>query len=339
MKKQILICCISIFIVNSMYSQKDPLKIYFGIYVKNMVIEEKGKSKSNRFSADAYWWMRYQYPKDTSAVSEIENIEFVNADISEDAVDERHITVDSITGDKTMYLTGHLKGDFLYFPNYRYYPFDKLVLSLIIENKNLTSQVYELIPDSSSYDGKEEKIMGIANDINFPNFKILESRFIRSQKNYETNFGDLRFPKHLNYSRLNFSVVIERNSYPFLLKILIPVALITLMGYLVFFVPAAKLEVAVGLTVTSLLSCIAVQLTMTSDIPVSGYLIASDKIFYLSYVLISYAMVQTILTYNFQKRKKNKLATVIEYISRWLYPVAFIGGLILIILTAKYSTI
>ena len=271
--------------------------IHYGVYVKNIMLEERAKEKSNRFTIDFYWWMRYKMPKDSSLMKEIENI---------------------------VYVTGHMKGDFVFYPNYHYYPLDKLVLPIIVESKNLVSERYQLVADTASYEKSAEHILGIADDIEIPSFTITGSRYQNGEKIYETNFGDLRFQTHLKYSRLNFEIILERKSVTFLLKILIPIILITLMAYLVFFVPAAQLEVAVGLTVTSLLSCIALQLTLSGEIPVTGYLIASDKIFYLSYFLITCAMIQTVYTFNLQKRKKERFADQLEVAARWIYPIIFI---------------
>jgi hypothetical protein len=54
---------------------------------------------------------------------------------------------------------------------------------------------------------------------------------------------------------------------------------------MVFFLPGAELEVAVGLTVTSLLTCVAIQLTVVPGLPSIGYVATSDLIFYLAYLL------------------------------------------------------
>jgi hypothetical protein len=332
MKEFLLFACVFLFTYLTTNAQLKPTKIYYGIYVKNIMLEERAKEKSNRFTINAYWWMRYEMPEDSSVLKEIENIEFVNSDIHENEIDEKNIFFDSLTQKKVVYVTGHMKGDFVFYPNYKYYPQDKLILPVTVESKNLVSEKYQLIPDTSSYEMSSEKIMGIANDIEIPGFKITKSRYKNDEKIYETNFGDLRFQTHLKYSRLNFEIILERESTTFLLKLLIPVVLITLMAYLVFFVPASKLEVAVGLTVTSLLSCIALQLTLSGEIPVTGYLNSSDKIFYLSYALITFAMIQTVYTYNLQKRHKIKLATKLEILSRWVYPAIFVLIVSIIIL-------
>lgn len=329
--KKTLICSILIFcFISNLNAANDSTKIYFGLYVKNIILSDK----SNVFNADIYWWLRYPMPKDTALVHEIENIEFVNAENQDNSIDDRHTFYDSSLKKTFVYITGHLKGDFFFYAKYEHYPFDKLILPFNIESKNLTSNVFHLIADTTSYDKSTSRILGVANDIELPNFQIKGSKYVSGEKNYETNFGDVRFSSHLNYSRISFLVVVERKSTTFLLKILVPIILITLMAYLVFFVPPSNLEVAVGLTVTSLLACIALQLNIGNDIPSTGYLISSDKIFYLSYTLITFAMIQTVLNYNFEKSGKKKLARKLEIISRFVYPSIFIVGLMVIIIKA-----
>lgn len=337
MKKNILYTILIVFACLKTQAQNSPLKIYYGLYIKNIMLEERAKEKSNRFNVDAYWWMRYEIPQDTSLIKEIENIEFINSEILENEIDERTVFIDSATGKKIAYITGHMKGDFIFYPNYRYYPMDKLVLPITIESKNLLSEEYQLIADTASYERSSEKIMGVSNEVEIPSFVLTDSRYRSNEKIYETNFGDLRFQSHLKYSRLNFEIILERKTTTFLFKILIPIILITLMAYLVFFIQGSKLEVAAALTVTSLLSCIALQLTLSNEIPVTGYLIASDKIFYLSYALITFAMIETVYTYNLGTTHKIKLAHKIEVVCRWIFPIVFIAVTLLVILMGIFS--
>ena len=67
--------------------------------------------------------------------------------------------------------------------------------------------------------------------------------------------------------------------------------------YFVFFLPAEKLDIAAGLTVTSLLSAIAFQTAMSTDIPAIGSITYIDKVFYTCYFLIALSMAQSLITY------------------------------------------
>ena len=119
---------------------------------------------------------------------------------------------------------------------------------------------------------------------------------------------------------------------PYVVKMLIPLLIILLLTYLVFFVPAQELEVAAGLTVTSVLACIAFQFTLAANMPDVGYIITSDHIFHLSYLLIMLTMAKTVLTFNLEKSGKGELSKRIERWARVVYPGGFLLGMLLILL-------
>jgi hypothetical protein len=125
-------------------------------------------------------------------------------------------------------------------------------------------------------------------------------------------------------------IELQRHFGPYLLKIMIPLLIILTLSYLVFFVPAAQLDVAAGLTVTSLLACIAFQWTVNDGLPNIGYIVTSDRIFHMSYALIMSAMAHTVYTFNLERSGRTALAERLELICRWAFPVAFILGISLI---------
>jgi hypothetical protein len=81
-------------------------------------------------------------------------------------------------------------------------------------------------------------------------------------------------------------------------------------------------------SVTSLITAIAFQWTISDDLPEVGYFTKVDKVYYLGYFLIMSAIVQTIYTYNLEQRGEIKLATTLEVLGRVLFPVIFILGLL-----------
>jgi hypothetical protein len=119
---------------------------------------------------------------------------------------------------------------------------------------------------------------------------------------------------------------------PLITKLIIPLAIILFLVYFVFFIPADKIDIAAGLTVTSLLSAIAFQLSVNSDLPDIGYIIYVDKVFYSCYFLIAISMAESLYTFYLDKsgdEKKMNLALKIDVVSRFLFPVIFIGSVYL----------
>ena len=116
-------------------------------------------------------------------------------------------------------------------------------------------------------------------------------------------------------------------------KISLPLLVVLILAYLVFFIPDHEIGTASGLTVTALLAAIAFQWTINDSLPKVSYLTTIDKIFYLVYAYIFYAMAQTILTFNISRKGEywQNISNKIEIHSRYLFPLTF--GLLLYLFT------
>jgi hypothetical protein len=83
-----------------------------------------------------------------------------------------------------------------------------------------------------------------------------------------------------------------------------------------------------------LLAGIAFQWTISDSLPKVSYYTIVDKIFYLVYFYIFYAMAQTVVTFNLSdgNEKTKRISNTIEYYSRWLFPLTFFIALLIILL-------
>lgn len=322
--KKLFSACFFFLIISQIHAATKVGK--FGLYIKNLYLDEA----KCVFHADLYWWLKFDHNGDTSDIGDLCKLEFVNSERFENTIYEKNVD------DKQVYLNGYYSGDFRYYPSYKFYPFDKQTLKFQVENITLNTDSLLLVPDIKAFDLHGNKNLSIDPNIILPGYTLLQPGYHTSKKIYNTNFGDENYGTNLAYSRLEYWIQIKRHSKGFIVKILIPNILILIMAYLVFFVPAKELEVAVGLTVTSLLASIALQLSISNGLPNVGYLITSDKIFYLFYLLITAAMVQTVWSNNLQKNNNIALAARLDTIGRFLYPVVFLAGILLICFEYKF---
>ena len=285
------------------------------------------------FLADFYWWIRYPKPASEKDRKLAEALEFVNGDLGtaaevlEKEVQERK-TIPGPAGDEA-YVGFRTIGRFYFDADFRRYPFDRQRLPIVIEHEVLTIEELELIDDEDSYrqaSGSEER-WGLAPSLRVPDLEIERATRAFTTQEYRTNFGDTTFrDASTSFARVTFTIETARNYGAYLNKILIPLLIILVLAYLVFFVPARDLDVAVGLTVTSILACIAFQLTVSGDLPNIGYIVTSDRIFHLCYFLIMTAMAETVYTHNLEKRGHKRAADTIEHWARYLYPASLILG-------------
>ena len=121
-----------------------------------------------------------------------------------------------------------------------------------------------------------------------------------------------------------------RNPWGVLIKIAFPLFIVLFLAYLVFFIPDYEIGTSSSLTVTSLLAAIAFQWTMNDSLPRVSYLTVIDKIFYIVYLFVFYAMTQTIVTFNLSKGTDGQKAFSerLEAWSRVLYPITFVVSVV-----------
>lgn len=319
----------------SQEEKKDVIKVTYGLFLKKVV----PNFKEGTFYSEFYWWIKFKNDTTKSGWSndDIINIEYVNACQSEIGSSAAEIQETKVIGENEYYFTGYHQGDFYFNPDYSSYPFDIQILNITIENSLIPSNELIFIVDTTSFleSGADKNFFGLSNDllkVKSTNFNISRTDISTLTGLYNSNFGDPEFPSQSSYSRLNIGVFINRSFVPFITKLIIPLAIILFLVYFVFFIPADKIDIAAGLTVTSLLSAIAFQLSVNSDLPEIGYIIYVDKVFYSCYFLIAISMAESLYTFYLDKsgdERKIKLAERIDLASRYLFPVIFIASIYL----------
>jgi hypothetical protein len=294
------------------------------------------------FLVDFYWWIRYPKAASEEDRKLVEALEFVNGNLGvapgaratllEHETQQRK-TIPGPNGDEE-YVSFRTIGRFYFTADFRTYPFDRQRLPIVIEHEVLTDGELELVDDEESYrdSGVSDQRWGLAPTVSVADLEIDRATRAFTTQEYRTNFGDTTIrERSTRFARVTFTIEATRDSRSYLIKILIPLLIILMLAYLVFFVPARDLDVAVGLTVTSVLACIAFQLTVANDLPNIGYVVTSDRIFHLCYFLIMTAMAETVYTHNLEKRGLERTAARIEQWARYLYPVLFLLGLLAIV--------
>ncbi len=320
----LLVSCFSIFSAHSQAAADTSIKVHFGIYFKSLSMD----NSTGVFDADFYWWIRFKKTNKPELDSNIVNFEYVNGiNVTKD-IDEKKEIINS-KGDTMSYVTGRTHGQFRFHPDNKNYPMDVQQLQIIIENVTEAASACTMLPDTGTESNYASTKIQQQTEIQIPNMSISDLYYRNDSTLYNTNFGDITWPPNTYYSSLNYIVKVKRNYIGYIFKILIPLLIILLMSYLVFFIPPYNIEVVSGLSVTSLLSAIAIQIAITE--PVCDYPMISNKIYYLSYFLITITMAHNIYTYNLHRNKKFKLCKRLELYGKILFPVIFVIGLIIIL--------
>jgi Neurotransmitter-gated ion-channel ligand binding domain/Neurotransmitter-gated ion-channel transmembrane region len=116
-------------------------------------------------------------------------------------------------------------------------------------------------------------------------------------------------------------------------KLGLPLTLIVLMAYGVYFLPPSALSQQIGLGMTSMLTLIAYMLTLGSTLPHIAYLTRADRFFVGSAILVFVGLVKAIVT---TVLAQSPAAHIVERADRWgrrIYPLAMLANFALAFLT------
>jgi hypothetical protein len=307
--------------------KSEPIICKTGVYIKTVRIHQADEL----FEVLFYWWIRVDSVDVNGDYSHVSNIEFINAE-AETEVD--YDTLDPVT--QTYLVVGRCKASIPYKADFRRFPYDIQSLVIAIENKvdNVDNIIF--VPDNLTLPINSIEHSNI-EILNGNQFSIKELTARQANYVYETNFGDPAIEGFDQYSRMEFVISVDRDPMGLMQKIALPLLVVLILSYLVFFIPDYEIGTASALTVTALLAAIAFQWTLNDALPKVSYLTMVDKIFYLVYVYIFYAMAQTVFSFNLNKQGEQlmdtdpikakaiqNLSDRIEWHSRYLFPLTFV---------------
>lgn len=328
---------ISLFAATSVMAQK-PIVIKYGIQVQKI----NPNFKDGTFFTEFHWWMSFKNDSTVTGITfdEIMNLQYINASGVSPSGVKKEIQEVKRRGNHEYYVVGLHQGSFLFYPNYKQYPFDVQKLPIKIDHANLPVEqlVFELDTNSYIKSKQERNFWSLSQELVGREslvYKIKGAQSATFVGTYNTDFGDIDFPPTSTMSRYVNEISIHRSIMPFISKLIIPLLFILCLTYMVFFIEADKFDSARGLSVTSMFSAFAFQMTATRDLPDVGYVIYVDKVFYLAYFLIAMSIVFVIIRYNIDKRKgaeeqeKNRVDAkikIMNIVGKILFPIFFLGG-------------
>lgn len=300
-------------------SGKDELakRCKIGLYIKTLQIDEINKN----FSVFFYWWLRIDsITYDDFDYSRIKDFEIVNGESQINVFN----TINNVK-ESYYYVYGSCRSVIPFKSDFHNFPYDNQKLIISIEHMFYNNHNLVFTRDNKNIQN-DLKYARKIDIINGDEFKVMNIQSFNSEYEYSTNFGDPEVENFDKYSRMNFEINVQRISDSIIKKLFIPLAIVLILAYLVFYIPDQEIETASALTVTSLLAAIAFQWTINDSLPKVPYYTTIDRIFHLVYLYIFYAMAQTVLTYNLSKGSElqRRLSGQIEIHSRWAFPFSFL---------------
>ncbi len=271
------------------------------------------------FDADFYCWFKWKGERFNPS-----GIEFMNAERIWQFREQEKV----VMGDQT-YVTFRVSGTFKGYFNLQSYPFDTQSLEIQIEDQVLELQDLVFVPDSKMFDGtpRDMDLSARERQLNIPGWRVIEVKQTHDTHTYHTDWGaPIPTGKASRYSRYAFALKVKRLVYPYLLKFLLPLVVIVLISFLVFFIEADQFGVQVLIGLVAMMAALVFHSMQSKQLADVGYLVLVDKFFILSYTVIFLTLVQTVGTHALHRRGAVERAAALDGLCRFLFPLLYLTG-------------
>jgi hypothetical protein len=224
--------------------------------------------------ADVYVWYRWSNPD----LRPYETVEFMNLYEAWQLVTWSAQEGPRDQPDGTLYYAARNQGMFNSTLDLTDYPFGKQDLEIIYEDFEAEARSYRFATDASS--------LGIDPEITLPGYDIAAPRIDVSEFAYATSFGDLDGSGDERYSRVTVTIPVSHPVVTNVIKYLVPIVLVVIASSLLFQIPPNMIEARIGLSITALLTLVAMQWSSLDGLPTMSYLTLLDTLYLISLLFI-----------------------------------------------------
>jgi hypothetical protein len=209
-------------------------------------------------------------------------------------------------GGEVVYLQ-RFSGTFSSYHVLKTFPFDLQEITLRFFTLDWTLPKVELVQD--------ESFGGMAPTLNISDWTIPAVR---------TGIGEQVLPvTGGTYSYFDLVLDAKRHTGFYVLKIMVPIALIVSMSWLVFWIDPKEIGTQLGLSATAVLTMIAFIFATTNMLPRLGYFTLLDLYIAGATVFVFAALQESLITGYLASRGRRRAAQRIDMISRYAFPALF----------------
>jgi hypothetical protein len=193
------------------------------------------------------------------------------------------------------------------------FPFDAQKLEVIIHPFTVQEQFVTFVPDQ----------MPVWTTTEFNSYSSLESWQFKS-----IGFGIGEVANQFGTNTMaeaRFEIAVQRRYGFYLWKVFLPLLLMVIVSWSVFWFDPAEVSSQVQIAVTTILTIIAFALAISLTLPRVPYLTFADAFFLTCYIFAFVAMLELTAVHIAYRNDRRRIATQIRRTARWLVPATFVA--------------
>jgi len=196
----------------------------------------------------------------------------------------------------------------------RSFPFDRQTFRFQLVAVRYRPNEVQFVPDQDWIDNGLKQAGGIAPLITLPDWTL---------EKWETKPLSYALAPGFEYSGYAFEFTAAREVQNYILKVILPLVLIVMMSWAVFWIDPVNASSQISIAVTSMLTLIAYRFTVDTQLPRLPYMTRLDVFFLVSTLLVFFSLIEVVATIILDNTQKKKRAQKIDSYCRLIFPAIF----------------
>jgi hypothetical protein len=196
----------------------------------------------------------------------------------------------------------------------RSFPFDRQTFHIQLVALRYGPDEVMFVPDQNWINNGLRQGAGIASSITLPDWTI---------EQWNTKPETYALAPGLEYSGYAFEFTAARNVVHYILKVILPLVLIVIASWVVFWIEPSEPGIQLSIGMTSMLTLIAYRFAVDTQLPRLPYTTCLDAFILTSTLLVFFSLNEVLVTTILDNKQQTKLAKRIDRYCRVIFPVIF----------------
>jgi hypothetical protein len=194
------------------------------------------------------------------------------------------------------------------------FPFDRQAFHFHMVAIRYRPNEVVFVPDENWVRDGLQQAAGISPSITLPDWTV--EKWDAKARVYAMTPG-------MQYSGYAFEFTASRNVAYYIWKVILPLVLIVMMSWVVFWIDPATSNSQISVAVTSMLTLIAYRFAVDSQLPRLPYMTRLDLFFLVSTLLVFFSLIEVLITTILENKQQTERAKKIDRYCRVIFPVLF----------------
>jgi hypothetical protein len=206
------------------------------------------------------------------------------------------------------------------------FPFDRQTFRIQLVAVRYRPNEVKFVPDQAWIREGLRQASGIASSITLPDWTV---------EKWDARTLPYTLAPGLEFSGYAFEFTAARNVGHYVLKVILPLVLVVIMSWVVFWTEPTNSNTQFSVAVTSMLTLIAYRFAVDTQLPRLPYMTRLDALFLTSTLLVFFSLIEVLATTILDNNQQTERAKKLDRYCRVIFPAVFLLASIAIFMPGR----